>query len=504
MAQYENCDFLALHRLQQQQEASKGGPPPEGPKWEDVVHYVILPNYKEDLDVLRLAVGSIAASPMSAAQICLVLAMEAREKEAESKAKILLEEFGSQFRVCLTTVHPADIPGQIAGKASNVNWAASQLLGSELKKAGLDLDNVVITIADADSEFHPRYFEALTYQFIHAGCSNHEVPDRYLSIWQPPIIHYKNYHSQPIIVRLASLFTSQHELANLADPNAMRVPYSTYSISATLAKAVRGWDPDWISEDWHMGFKCFLATAGRFRIQPIFLGIMNYAPEAGNYQETVRARWEQAKRHALGFSEIVFFQDHFPRVLLSIEGGWKKRAVFVWRAFFLWSRCLLIHLTMALMLLIGSLTALIIAYFLRNQILEDLNSWTFLTYLVFQSTSGISVVLFMFTNVLLYELTQSRIDTIGTLSNASFFQNRWLHFLWVTATSMALMPFFFFAGGMAEWIAAVKTARTHKFVHDVAMKPSVSQQALASGVGQTTVAVAKTNVGPKAATSIGA
>mmetsp|Transcript_113303 Transcript_113303/g.353199 ORF Transcript_113303/g.353199 Transcript_113303/m.353199 type:complete len:947 (+) Transcript_113303:106-2946(+) len=480
MARYEQSDFLALHQLQVQQEASQGLPEPEGPRWEDVFHFVLLPNYKEEIDVLRLAIKSVAASQIAAKQICLVLAMEIREAGAEAKATQLREELSGEFAGMLTTFHPPDIPGETASKSSNVKWAAAQVLGHEVKKAGLDLTNVVITVADADSEFHPHYFEALTYQFMRAGCGESETADRYLSIWQPPIIHYKNYHTQPALVRLASLFTSQHELANLADPNAMKVPYSTYSISATLAEAVSGWDPDWISEDWHMGIKCFLATAGRVRVQPIFLGVLNYAPEGSTYGETINARWVQAKRHALGFSEIVFFLDHFPRVLLSIQGR-RRRAIFVWRAFFLWSRCLLIHLTMATLLAIGPIAALVIAYFLRHQLLEDVNSWTFLTYCVFQSAGSCSMVLFFFTNVLLYELTRSRIDGCGQPWLGKVMQHRWLHFIFIMVTSIALMPFFFIAGGMAEWIAAIKTASTHKFAHDVAIKPTLSQKALEPG-----------------------
>jgi len=480
MAVYEKSDFAGLHRLQMKQLADQGLPQPEGPRWEDVVHFVILPNYKEELEVLRLAVGSIAASKIAGKQIGVVLAMEAREEGAELKAEALQQEFRDQFFSIIATYHPPNIPGETPGKPSNTNWGAQQLLGTEVKKLGLDVNNVVITVADADSEFHPLYYEALSYQFVHAGCGESETADRYLSIWQPPILHYKNYHTQPVIVRLASLFTSQHELANLSDPNTAKVPYSTYSISATLANTVGGWDPDWISEDWHMGMKCFLATAGRSRIQPIFLGVMNYAPEGTSYMETVKARWVQAKRHALGFSEIVFFSDHFPRVLMSIEGS-RKRALFCWRAFFLWTKCMLIHLTMATMFVIGPIAALIIADFLRHKILEDVNSWTFLTYLVVQSTAAVSPVIFMFTNVLLYELTKSRIDSTPDRLVTGLTRYRWIHFLWVVVTCVAIMPFFFFAGGLAEWIAAFKVARTHKFSHDVAMKPNLSNQSLVSG-----------------------
>jgi len=404
--------------------------------------------------------------------------MEAREEGVKAKAEGLKREFTSVFWDVFITYHPPGIPGETPGKSSNVKWAANQVLDDALPRLRIDPASALLTVADADSEFHPQYYEALTFHYVRAGGKEDETPDRFISIWQAPIMHYKNYLTQPIITRLASLFTSQHELANLSDPNAVTVPYSTYSISAVLAKAVKGWDPDWISEDWHMGIKCFLATGGRIRIQPIFLGVMNYAPEGETYSETVSARWSQAKRHALGFSELVFFQDHFPRVLASIEGRW-QRVVFVWRAFFLWSRCLLIHLTMATMLVIGPMTALLIAHFVKHQMLEDVNSWTFLAYLVFQSTAGVSVLLFLFTNVLMFELCQNRIDGAMDAKLPWKYCSRGLHFLYIMGTSMFIMPFFFAAGGAAEWIAAIKTARTHKFHYDVALKPNLSKEAVA-------------------------
>lgn len=79
------------------------------------------------------------------------------------------------------------------------------------------------------------YFEALNYK-VTCTVTQHK---RETSIWQPPIMHYKNYHSQPAVVKLCSLFVTQHELANLADDSATPLPYSTYSITSNLARKVR-------------------------------------------------------------------------------------------------------------------------------------------------------------------------------------------------------------------------------------------------------------------------
>mmetsp|Transcript_41601 Transcript_41601/g.75432 ORF Transcript_41601/g.75432 Transcript_41601/m.75432 type:complete len:970 (-) Transcript_41601:238-3147(-) len=478
MKQYNKVDFRELHMAQMNIARREGRALPTGPKWEDIIHFVILPNYKEDIEVLRLAIRSVAASSIASTNIGIALAMEEREEGAKEKARQLRQEFAAQFRYCVATYHPPGIKGETPGKSSNVKWAAQRLLDDEFSRFKINIDCVVLTVADADSEFHPGYFSALSYAFIHAGGSEDQTPERYTTIWQAPILHYKNYLTQPAIVRLASLFTSQHELANLADPNATRVPYSTYSVSATLVNAVDGWDPDWISEDWHMGIKCFLTTCGRLRIQPIFLAVLNYAPEGQSHWETVVARWTQAKRHALGFSELVFFMDHFPRVLGQAKSRWSQ-AVFTWRGFWIWSKCLLIHLTMATMPAIGPISTYLMAYFVAHQAWADLNSWTFLIFIIFQAIGLVSVVIFMYTNVTLYELEKQRID--GSSTASVLFRSRIMHFIIVATASFILMPFFFMCGALAEWIAAIKTARTHKFHYEVAMKPNLSANSLNSG-----------------------
>merc|ERR1719188_2418576 len=103
MAHFENADFEALYRSEMKDPKLKLR---SGPKWEDVTHFVVLPNYKEDLEVLKLAIKSVAASGVAKRQICLVLAMEAREEGAKEKAELLMEAFAHDFAFCEATYHP--------------------------------------------------------------------------------------------------------------------------------------------------------------------------------------------------------------------------------------------------------------------------------------------------------------------------------------------------------------------------------------------------------------
>jgi hypothetical protein len=75
--------------------------------------------------------------------------MEQREQGAESKALALIQEFVKKFRSIDYTLHPSDIPGEAAGKGSNMAWAARKLSAKypiETRK------NVIVTGLDGRSK----------------------------------------------------------------------------------------------------------------------------------------------------------------------------------------------------------------------------------------------------------------------------------------------------------------------------------------------------------------
>ena len=74
--------------------------------------------------------------------------MEQREQNGESKALNIIQEFAKKFRSIDYTVHPSDIPGEAAGKGSNMGWAARKLSAkypNEIRK------NVLVTGIDGTS-----------------------------------------------------------------------------------------------------------------------------------------------------------------------------------------------------------------------------------------------------------------------------------------------------------------------------------------------------------------
>merc|ERR1712151_1011881 len=252
----------------------------------------------------------------------------------------------------------------------------------------------------------------------------------------------------------------------MGDPNATRVAYSTYSLSAKLAEAMDGWDPDWITEDWHTTIKVFLTTSGRLRVMPIFLPILNNTPDADTVSQTIMSRWEQAKRHALGFSELVFMHEHLVRVF-RLTPGFSGKLLFAWRAGWLWFKLMWIHTFIAIFPIFAPLNSMLIAYFDKNQVSQtnSVNSWAFLLNCIFQVIGLISATFLFLVSVVLFEAVKSRID--GVYKGHDYdpeLSTRWksppLHFVMFALESMVCLPFVLVAFSIVEWRAAVKTALT--------------------------------------------
>jgi hypothetical protein len=81
--------------------------------------------------------------------------MEQREDTAESKALGLIQEFVKKFRSIDFTLHPTDIPGEAAGKGSNIGWVARKL--SE-KYPATTRGNIIVTGIDGISVPFPGFF----------------------------------------------------------------------------------------------------------------------------------------------------------------------------------------------------------------------------------------------------------------------------------------------------------------------------------------------------------
>lgn len=299
----------------------------DDPTMIDVLHIVLLPNYMENENMLRDTLENLGRSPMARSRTRIVLAMEAREgASGREKADRLIQQTSHLFADIFATYHPQDLPGEIAGKSSNTQWAYRQAMhqyGPML--LGCDTSRVFVTVGDADTLFHPQYLSAVTYQAL--TMSRHE---RSWRIWQAPVFLMRNYHSVPCLTKATAISTIIFELSSMWQCPLPAFAFSSYTISLALAShpEVDGWDTDVIAEDHHMTCKCFFAGSWQrlhehqhsingnmedaeipailpqMQVANVPLPSLCYLVESDGFWASIRARFQQARRHMQGIVEV--------------------------------------------------------------------------------------------------------------------------------------------------------------------------------------------------------
>ncbi|KAH7257149.1 glycosyl transferase family group 2-domain-containing protein, partial [Fusarium tricinctum] len=267
---------------------------------DNVVHAIVIPNYKEESDTLRETLDVLASHPQAHYSYDVYLGMEQRESNADTKALGLIQEFAKKFRSLDFTLHPSDIPGESAGKGSNIGWAARKL--SERYSATVR-KNVIITGIDADSHLSSNYFTLLTN--MHLSYSETALT----TIYSAPIIFDRNAHSVPAVVRVADILWCAAGMSGLYPKSSISPPTSVYSLPLDLVDRVGGWDcgSEAIGEDLHMYIKCFFVLNGNLTSRVIYSPVsQSNVTGGGGLWKDARARYKQALRHMWGALDTGF------------------------------------------------------------------------------------------------------------------------------------------------------------------------------------------------------
>ncbi|KIW30612.1 uncharacterized protein PV07_06345 [Cladophialophora immunda] len=230
---------------------------------------VVLPSYKEDIEILETSLRVLASHTLARSSYDVFLAMEERDPNGVNVAQNLIQLFAGKFREMQYTVHPAGLPGEAPGKSSNVSWAARQIEQKYLND--LNWSSVLVTVMDSDTHLLSQYFETV---LIHHLRNRKDQGLTDMTLYMPPIVFDRNAHLVPQMVRIADLmwcgaglscFTSKPTRSTIA------IPTAVYTLPLPLVCLAGGWDTgsEAIGEDMHMMLKCYFATNGRMQIRSI-------------------------------------------------------------------------------------------------------------------------------------------------------------------------------------------------------------------------------------------
>lgn len=271
-------------------------------EYKDINHVIIISSYKEPVEVIDMAVGSLAAQvDLDLKKIHVVIAQEERAGKENNQLTIdyFSKKYKNKFGNLVFTEHPANIPGETAGKHSNEAYAAKYFKKLFIDTGKYKIENLTLTSCDVDTVFNPKYFSALTYNFA----SN---PNRYVRFWQSPIFWHHNINQVPALIRIIGIMGNINHIANIQEPDGLFFNYSCYSSSYKLIDSAGYWDIDMIPEDWHIFLQTFFASGGKTMVEPIFLPTVVDAPDGKNYFSALKNRYNQCVRHAWGAIDIPY------------------------------------------------------------------------------------------------------------------------------------------------------------------------------------------------------
>lgn len=266
------------------------------PDFPSLHHVVIIPEFKEPLHILRRTIANLTHQDFPKERMVIVLATEISDQNANTTATALKKEFSGTFGHFLVTKHLLK-EGEIAGKSSNMAWAAKQT-ALYLQKHNIPLELTTVTSCDADAIPHHKYFSALAHTFLNDR-------ERSYHFYQGGILFYNNIWRIQLPYRFLNTINSIWNLATLSQEQRL-INFSTYSLSMAAAKKIGFWSVDVIPEDYHMFFKMYFAHKGKAKTVPIFLPVFVDAAESTGFFSTFVNQYEQAKRWAWGVSDIPY------------------------------------------------------------------------------------------------------------------------------------------------------------------------------------------------------
>ncbi|KAJ3074250.1 hypothetical protein HDU98_011742 [Podochytrium sp. JEL0797] len=308
--------------------------------YDHILHLLIIPNYSEDVDTLCETLDVLSSHRRALTQYRICLAMEETEQGSIEKARMLMKMYSDCFFDITYTIHPANQPGEIRGKSSNVAFAAREMArysarsgaASAASAAECTIDGIysanqttcevpfnatrhdheIVTILDADTIFAEDYFAAMACHYATASPSQRKI-----MMFMPSTVFDRNSDKVPILVRTCDTYWSLGVMSNMYDASPVKLPCSAYSISMDLCIAVNFWDagPESIGEDLHMYLKCFFSTSGNVIIKPIYSAVSccniegaasNTSSKVVKFYNGLCARYDQAKRHLWGSLDTAY------------------------------------------------------------------------------------------------------------------------------------------------------------------------------------------------------
>lgn len=267
-------------------------------KYEHVIHLVILPYYKESLEVVEKSIQAILDTKYDKNKIAIVLGAEERVgKEAQDTAKKIEEKFADKFGYFLITTHPL-VPGEMAGKGSNIAYAAEQARIKILDANQINYEHVLVSAFDMDTVVYSQYFLCLTWHFL-------TTENPYRVSFQPVPLYNNNMWEAPALSRVVAASGTFWQMIQQERPEKLAT-FSSHALTFKTLYEIGYWQKNMVSEDSRIYWNAFLAANGDYSVVPISYPVSMDANLAPTFWQTIKNIYKQQRRWGWGVENVPY------------------------------------------------------------------------------------------------------------------------------------------------------------------------------------------------------
>lgn len=275
-------------------------------KYDHLYHMIMLPFYKEDEKLIEKTLRSLLDCEYNSKRLIIVLASEARAgQEPQDIAAKMKKKFGSEFGHFLVTVHPDGIVGEMAGKGSNISYAAEEARKLVLDKKKIPYDDVLVSAFDIDTIVYSQYFACLTWMFL-----ANEKP--YNTSFQPVPVFNNNIFEAPAISRVVAFSGTFWQMVQQERQKRMAT-FSSHSVAFSTLYKVGYWQSNMVSEDSRIFWNCYMKFDGDYIVTPMAYPVSMDAPLAHSFWETMKNIYKQQRRWAYGVENFAYVMFNFSK-----------------------------------------------------------------------------------------------------------------------------------------------------------------------------------------------
>lgn len=270
-------------------------------KHDHIWQMALLPFYKENYDVVSATLDSLFSAKWPKNKMAIVLAYEERAgEEAEKISQKAQENYKNKFAHFLIVRHPKDLPGEMAGKGSNLAFAIEEARKKILDAPpgggqAIKYENVLVSAFDIDTRPYEQYFLCLTWHFL--TCEN-----PYHSSFQPIPIYNNNIWDAPAVARVVATSGTFWQMIQQERPERLAT-FSSHSISFKALYEIGYWQKNIVSEDSRIFWNAMMFYNGNYQVVPISYPVSMDANLAPTLWQTAKNVYKQQRRWGWGAAE---------------------------------------------------------------------------------------------------------------------------------------------------------------------------------------------------------